>query len=637
MSDTKDGFVHRDTDVITVAQLGNDFLRPERICIQLDKSVKAFPLDLGCLAYSRRRKNSNNRIDKCTPVVKASLIDNRRELLRCILAWFGTSGRDSSIRGECRYFEMVLDWCDANSYSNAFESAISVGEAYREYTQHLNNRLANSEIVPLSASNQQRAFAKLVELRFPEESPYIIRSVISIKRNRGDTLPPREVHVYTYLRTCLTLARRLSQFVMTSEKYPCVIEFEDFEVVIFPSNNGVMTPFAKRMGWIYNASEHRVSTEAEYIALAEKDGQTLRRSDAQSAIKSAQANIDSANSDSRSIYRLQLSSLAAQAYASILLIVTGATPSEFIQFDYEEGLEVAKSIVKKQLSSVKFRAKGKVTRYALGQKNGLGILREYLKLRKWILGDEVVDELFFTMQKVGVYTGAYAQLPNNFSKKLYDRIGGVYLDPACPNISSRSIRKFKSVVLHGLGLSPTTVADVMNHTVSTNSSSYTQTTIEKQELEFGDYWQSVRKAAAIVRDRCATESLATASGHCDAFNDPQPTEGVISMQPNCRTQYGCLYCTHYICHSDEQDVHKIISLQYVINAIRGTAPDIHHAEILYRDLSVRIKFILEAISARSSAAAEIVEAVKRKVHDFGVLTPFWENRLQRYEKLGVIF
>lgn len=45
-----------------------------------------------------------------------------------------------------------------------------------------------------------------------------------------------------------------------------------------------------------------------------------------------------------------------KAYAGIFLLITGASPTEFEQFTYEEALEVEKSPIKKELSSVKFRA-----------------------------------------------------------------------------------------------------------------------------------------------------------------------------------------------------------------------------------------------------------------------------------------
>ncbi|MEZ1423393.1 hypothetical protein QVM55_26695 [Pseudomonas monteilii] len=80
-----------------------------------------------------------------------------------------------------------------------------------------------------------------------------------------------------------------------------------------------------------------------------------------------------------------------------------------------------------------------------------------------------------------------------------------------------------------------------------------------------------------------------------------------------------------------------LSLGYVINAVRNTASDISHAETLFKDLSIRIEFILDAISDRSEVVAQMVARMKNKVYELGVLTQFWETRLQRYEQMGVVF
>jgi hypothetical protein len=326
------------------------------------------------------------------------------------------------------------------------------------------------------------------------------------------------------------------------------------------------------------------------------------------------------------------------------LCIIGASPKEFIQFEFEEAIDIEKSPVKKELSAVKFRAGGKKTRYAIGRKNGLAILREYIKLRTWILDGKTFDKLFFTIGGSGsskVFDN-YDDLMVTFTWFFYRSVHDIYLDPNIPNITATTIRKYKSSILHLIGTSSTDIADVMNHNVSTNLNHYSEARVEQQESEFGDFWQSVRKAAELAIERADGEEknlTSTAAGHCDSFNDPRPASGSTApaIEPNCRTQYGCLYCEHYACHSDEIDMHKLISLQYVINAVRNTAHDIGHSEILYKDLSIRIEFILEALKKRSKIAAELIERVTYKVHELGELTVFWEVRLQRYEKLGVVF
>ncbi|MCE0974753.1 hypothetical protein [Pseudomonas putida] len=637
MSSVGPKMTHRATDVITVAQLNQEFLRPERIRIQLDKRVKALPFDIGCLAYTKRGENESHIDGRCNPVVEESLSESRRELLRRIIYSLSIIGNHRSIYSECRYFAQLMRWCDANDHSDAFSDGNSAKLAYLSYTQHLNHLVSMGDIVPISANNFQRAFARLVEMRFAEEYKYIVSAAIPIRFERGSKKPPREEHVKSYLKTCLALARRLSSFVMNEERFPCVVEFESFEAVVFPSNSGTLTPYVERSVNVYSAAERRISTFEEYMAAAKKRGHKVKNRDACLALEYALENLNSANSDSRHQQRIRLAALAAKSYACIFLLVTGASPTEFLQFDYDEAIEVEKSLVKKELSAVKFRARGKKTRYAIGKVNGLNLLREYLKLRSWMLNGEKIDKLFFSVDKIGRYSGSYSQLPDDFSSKFYKSISGVYLDPNCPNIPSGAVRKYKSVILHGLGLSPTTVADVLNHTVFTNVDDYAQATVEQQEGEFSDYWQSVRRAAEIVRERGTGDRLSTAAGHCEGFSDPSPVGAMVAITPSCKTQYGCLYCTHYVCHSDEEDVHKITSLQYVINAVREAASDLNHAEALYKDLSIRIEFILDGIAGRSTVSAELVSMIKHKVHEMGVLTPFWENRLQRYEKLGVIF
>ncbi|MNG39518.1 hypothetical protein D3C76_1739360 [compost metagenome] len=52
---------------------------------------------------------------------------------------------------------------------------------------------------------------------------------------------------------------------------------------------------------------------------------------------------------------------------------------------------------------------------------------------------------------------------------------------------------------------------------------------------------------------------------------------------------------------------------------------------------MRIKFIVDSIGGRSIELSEMVKNVRVNVFELGQLTSFWESRLQRYERLGVVF
>lgn len=175
----------------------------------------------------------------------------------------------------------------------------------------------------------------------------------------------------------------------------------------------------------------------------------------------------------------------------------------------------------------------------------------------------------------------------------------------------------------------------MNHDPSTNFESYSGIGVAEQKAEFSKYWGAVKKAAIRARDAGQKDSVSIATGHCGGMNIPVKDIPVVAIEPDCNSPYGCLFCENYQVHSDETDVFKLTSFQYVVDAIRRNAPVISFSEETFKDLAVRIEAVLDAIAKKSELARQLVEDVRRKVFDLGILTPFWEQRLQRYEKMGI--
>lgn len=633
---------HRDTSVITVADAMQPFLEPERLRLQLSKKIKKKSIDVGSLAYFIRGKNINNHDDSGTPVVKSSFVEGRRNLIRRLLESYAVM-RESSILTWSYRSEYFVEWLNSNGYEEIFESDVHAQRAYRDFTSYLNHRVMVGEIKPLTASGYQDGAVNIIELLCPDTFHYILSGVVKILAPSGSATPS-DAHVQLYKDVFLAIAQQCSDFVLNNSSYPCVVNIRDYEVVIFPSNHGAIGPF-KMPPAIYNPVQRRVATPEEHMAAKKKlDRKTIVRFDSNRAVLSAQENLDAANENNRHWHRLYLSALAAKAYAGLFLLITGASPTEFSQFTFEEAIEVEKSPLKKELKAIKFRAGGKGTLYNIGRHNGLPLLRQYLKLREWILNGKEVSSLFFAMSKSVQDNNKNFEVfsASSTMKKFHESISGVFLDPKVPKLSSRKMRKHKSNVQHSARLSPATVSKSLNHTEAVNLSTYAEATWEQQEAEFGLFWQSVRHAADVVRERSETysgDSISTAAGHCDDFNRPSVSGslGTSLIEPNCRTQYGCLYCSHYICHSDEEDLHKLLSLQYVIESVRKVNADAGHADALFKDLSIRIDFIISAIGERSASTLHLVEAVRENVYSYGILTPFWENRLSRYEQIGVVF
>lgn len=632
------------TQIITLSEITQEFEEPERLRLQLSSKVMKKPFDIGSFAYLLRGKSENVRDDRGTPVGVESFVESRRELIVRLLESF-VGLREKTVLLRLTLAAYFIDWLNAQGYRELFVSAAQAQQAYRDYTAHLNHQISHQKLKPISAKNSQFHALKIVVMLYPEDSHHILAGAVPIIAEKGSEAATA-AHVEVWRDVCLAIAQQCSVFVLNSQSYPFSVSLGDYEVVVFPSSHGWVSPF-KRSPLNYNAGERRMATVEEYLAAAEKFGRRrYKKSEAQRTLSDAQASLNAANEDERHWHRLQVAGLAAKAYACLFMMITGATPTEFDQFSYTDAIEVEKSPIKKELSAVKFRAGGRSTLYNIGRGTGLPLLKEYLKLREWILNGVPHERLFFTMPA----SGKLASTNNEFSefsttmfvKKFFNSVSGTFLDPRVPRLSPRKMRKYKSLGMHTAGVSPSTVAATLNHSLIVNLSTYSEATPEQQKAEFGQFWQAMRHTAKVALERSqrpAEGEIATAAGHCDGFNQPIPVRdlGVVAIEPNCRSQYGCLYCEHYICHSDEEDLHKILSLQYVINAVREAAPDSAHAESLYKELSIRIEFILEALGGRSDAVKQLVEAIKNKVFEYGELTPFWESRLSRYEKMGVVF
>lgn len=630
--------------IITLSEVTHEFAEPERLRLQLSPKVMKKPLDIGSFAYLLRGKSENVRDDRGTPVGIESFVEGRRELIVRLLESF-VGLREKTVLMRFTLSAYFIDWLSAQGYREMFASAAQAQQAYRDYTAHLNHQIAHQVLKPISAKHRQFHASKIIQLLYPEDSHHILAGAVTIIAEKGSEAATT-AHVEVYRDACLAIAQQCSVFVLNSQSYPFVVSIRDYEVVVFPSNHGWVGPF-KKSPLSYNAGERRIATVEEYLAAADRLGRRLyKKSEAEPTLLNAQASLDAANEDERHWHRLQVAGFAAKAYASLFVMITGATPTEFDQFSYTDAIEVEKSPIKKELSAVKFRAGGKSTLYNIGRDTGLPLLKEYLKLREWILNGVSHERLFFTMPA----SGELASTNNKFSefnttmlvRNFFNFISGTFLDPRVPRLSPRKMRKYKSLGMHTAGVSPSTVAATLNHSLMVNLSTYSEATPEQQKAEFGQFWQAMRHTAKVAVERSqspAEGEITTAAGHCDGFNEPISVRdlGAVAIEPNCRSQYGCLYCEHYICHSDEEDLHKIVSLQYVINAVREAAPDSAHAEALYKELSIRIEFILEALGGRSDAVKQLVEAIKVKVFEYGELTPFWESRLSRYEKMGVVF
>ena len=643
--------VIRDVNIVTVDELYQDFIHPEKLCIKNPKNGIA-PLDVGSFAYTDREDcltGSNAysyKVGESQKVIKVnefSLMIKRREFIIKFIDYIYIKKHEfSTIKCNVTDSRTILNWCDSNGYSNLFDSPVKAREAYVSYVRHLNHLISLNTATkkPRTSNNLQRQFKLLLKIQFGAKAlQEIVSEVPNIKFKKEEQDAPEQKNVQIILSTALHLARGFKEFIIKNKPFPYLLKMPDYECYIFPNNGyAYLTPYFKNELAIYNYQEGRVSTVSEYLL---KRKAIITKRNAKAAVKDSQNKIDEINADNRSYKRLSYASLALQSYTQLFMMITGANASDMLNFEYEEEFEYERDLFKNDFKNIKLRASGRKVTYSVGGQYGFKIFKEYLELRHWVLNGAECKYLFFIMSKEGRFTQNYNQLSYKDLHRFYDKTKGKFFSKHVKNITSTKVRKYKDLVLNELKLSQQEVASALNHTVSTADRDYSATSPDRQKKELENYWSATKKARELIKIKQSEKTVTDKSitvGHCDSIGSPVVAEvnNNVPVQVNCKSQYGCLYCEHYSCHADEEDVHKLLSLAYVVDEVRNYGTDIAHVESLFKELAIRVEYIIGEIKKKSDAHVELVNTVKKKVFDLGELTLFWEKRLQQYEKMGII-
>lgn len=644
--------VERKTIVVNRLQLSQDFIHPENVRLQLDKKVRVNPIDLGALAYIVRQPQKNNNLAHLPWLVaEDSFMQSRRKLLvKLHDAIFTTGNSETTIRNHLNAYVEFISWFDTHGHCGAFETEGSARDAYIAFVAELNHQIKSvglNNIIPITANGKQRALITLLGLYWGiEATQEIISEIPIIKFKRGDGEAPEEAKLRFATKTFLHLAKGFKEFVMKNKEFPYLLKMPGYECYVFPSNvSSCVTPYTTTEVFSYHYQEGRISTPKEYMM---KCPRKVSEKEAKRDMECVQNNFIEANSDPRNMIRLNYASLAMKSYMQLFVLMTGVNPSELIQLEYDDNIFLEKDLLKNDFRAIKMRAAGREVAYHLGNRKGMALFKEYIELRNWVLAGADCPYLFFLM---GGSMGNFSQHNDASVYRVYKSVKSKFFPKSFANITAGKVRKYKTAVWNEIGVAQEVIAEGLNHELGTNHKYYAVSNPDKQQAEFGLFFEATKAAVKIITERAkATERIPVkviadsdgqsttkiGTGHCDDFQHPEAMEDDPPIAPDCNSQMGCLYCEHYVCHSDAEDIKKLYSLLYVIEAVREMAIDFNHSDKLLLELTVRIQLVLTQMSAKSEDIKTMVESIKEDVMEHGLLTPFWEFRLERYEAMGVV-
>ncbi|EGR2264050.1 hypothetical protein ACCI29_003882 [Vibrio parahaemolyticus] len=654
-------YTPRKVNVILVEELSNicgtEILHPEQMLLYFkrSKSIHNF-YDFGSFCYTKREvtpaKNmpTESNESHATMVDLSSYSNIRSEVVRGLIDLLVSSQlRVTSYGSKFRDYKSCFDFIDRTYETDPLNNLILTEEAYSIFTKELERKLISGKIKSSTGSAKQNAFLGIIETIYPDDVGAIEAKYVKIKESHDkETNPESRIKVKNYFNHILEHALKLHKQI-ANQKFPPVVKMNNGSIITYTINGCVRIasseitygPKSCPVGVIYDNYTGEVR-DLDSIINEEKEKNKKNQIGSRIITRKKQykkflRELDLFLNDKYESKRyIEIINRLVAYYAVIFIGLTGANSSDIESWDYLQSLDVAKDPINKELIQVKFRAEGRVTKYPIGGNKGLKILNNYLALRKDLAEVAVNDKLFVFILNKNTLTNIskfQERLPDldGTSDRTYKALMG-----DLQNVSLRQLRKNKSVLLHSLNIDSRFVADLLNHTQHTNHKFYLEDNIDDRVKSFSDFWEAVKSGRQGISDvaKSNKEDEKLVSGHCRDKGEPIPINVEVPFKVDCKEEYGCLYCKNFVCHLDEEDIHKLLSLRYVIKIVKSFATDYLHAEDIFRFSLLRIESILKEIRTYKKFKPKLDEYINL-VDDLGILTPYWERKLTRYEAMGL--
>ncbi|CAM4370912.1 hypothetical protein [Pseudoalteromonas ostreae] len=647
----------RNPIIISSSPYEVEVTHPQNIFIRFEDHVRVSLFDLGIVAYEKFSTSSKNfsYIQKRRVYIPEGekLKQGRIKLINAFLDYLSTTSNSGTTKLlKASHILKFTLWFIENGHPNFLETKTEAVEAFIYWTRVIEYQVKQKSKPwgQRTAAQNQASLTSLLVLRFGESFRFRLNQAIYKLKSVEQPIEVRSVEeCREVMNSLIDIAIGLTGLIVEERKFPYLMKYQNEDIYVFPNEVGtVKTKHSTKLCSSYNYEKGHVYTHEEMLPLKKKD-----RPCALWTTKDAVKNLEYNNTNMTSHVRMRLLDLACCCYLEVFLIITGIHRSEVLQLECCDEINCEKPEYSNEFRAVKLRARGKVTSYRL-HRNGVKVLKAYLILRKWvtnIAGAPLNESLFIRYiipsGKQSLINKPYVRpIKEDDIGRVYNRLEGRFFPTGFKVLTVREVRRIKTVHLHDIGVSINTIADVLNHSVEVSKKVYSNTKTSQQSQELLTFWRSVKKAAEqvkIVSDSNKNDihsfegGKSIAIGHCVDFNNPQPMYPSPMLEPNCKTQYGCLFCNKYCLHVDKKDLHKLLSLSFVVSSVKSKSLYLdNHMDFINR-LHIRIHAIVEQLKNSSVAANEIFEDVNYLVWELGELTPFWELRLRRYESMGVIF
>lgn len=611
---------------------GTTLLHPERALLKWEGTNSRS--DIGQICYLTRDTSSPQRTRHTFE--HSSFSSERARVVRLLVTQISGRMTLGTRRPETisMYLRVVLEfvnWADRQGLHQTLCHEKATAEAVHRYFREKREQVSLGNLKRNSVGTNQRYLLSMLRELFRNDDFCADEKVL---RRQLDASVPTAVPDAGAQAALLAWADALFSGIST-----LVLDFKPYPVHVTTARGEslCLVPYRHHRregdgshglaGWNLETGEPRTREELT-MRMAEAGAKNPFKRSGDIATRAAK-HFAAANEDAQSPIRRSHASMAVFCFAALFLAETGVNPAQLLAMrwspEFAASLQDA-SVARQKFREVKYRAGGRDVTFTVS----LGFmpkLKAYLALREYLVQDADYDGLFMVV-------GCSAQrrqpvgLSPQFLVQLYRRLDtfGIVL----PRISARQWRAVKqdwAVSNHG----PVVAATLMGHSLVTALRSYSNGTDAAHKAEMGAFLASVEKTVLKPGDDPAG-SIRGAVGICIGFHKPAPIADSVTVQPDCRSTEGCLFCDQYRVHADATDIRKLLGCRHCIRLVSGRAGSVEQYDSSFGAVLRRVDFLLDELRKRDAA---LVNQIEQDVDIEGNLDAFWSTKLDQLYELGV--
>jgi hypothetical protein len=586
-------------------------------------------LDIGCLCYASRTygrsipkpvKTQSFRPERCLPI--KLIVDN-------IADRFYLAGSLSTAYSTSTDTITFSNWCDQNNHGDFLVSADAYKSALDDYTRSLIYRMNNTKDLAESTGRQLQITAiKNGQVAFPDSSTNFrndLPLITYFDDGEEKTATPSAEAMAKHLTPCQYLFDGISDFILNEKPFPHFMPYMDTTALLLPTSYAISTPaivnqrvkIESNICWNY--ANGTVRSLEECIANAKTPPHHAVRKR-----NSALSLLEDANENMRHTKRLWLAAFAHDAFISLFVANTGMNEAPLRNLLWTNDYQVVKGS-SAGFVVIKYRAGGMEQNFEI-KKVFLKSFRKFVKLRDYLCQDTPSRYLFVNFSKHGIQDHPImASSISNTSTKMTS-----FVDPNYEPLNYRQLRKYKSVYLLSENHSIDVVAAVMQSSGRTILKSYAQAE-EKKAID-----EISATLTFIISTLEGQKHLVTPAGDCSGEKPAVATTAPLHYEPNCKNFVGCVFCSEFRLHANEQSIRKILSMRYVTAERLSSCADLKHFEEMHGPVIERIDHIMENLCQIRPEMKEVVSRVKLEIECDYKLSKYWETLYERLLKIKVL-